>query len=131
MTAWPGPSSRRRDFASGRAWCGARPKPGLSSVLLGRCGLGSRIEWHIVLEHAEHDHGELARQRHLGLVGAGAPGDPHGPALELRANSSASSCSPAAIPAAAAFAENLMPVVRHSHRVLQLNEAAARMFERG
>src|SRR5260370_24003259 len=31
------------------------------------------------------DHGELARQRHLGLVGAGAAGDPHGPAFEFRA----------------------------------------------
>ena len=53
----------------------ARPKTGLSSVFLGRCWLGSRIERHIILEHAEHDHGELACQRYLGLVGAGASGD--------------------------------------------------------
>ena len=51
---------------------------------LGRCGgcLGRRTEGHVVLEHAKHDHGELARQRHLGFVHAGAPSDPHGPALE-------------------------------------------------
>ena len=46
----------------------ARPTTGLFSVFLGRCCLGSRIERYIILEHAEHDHGEFARQRHLGLV---------------------------------------------------------------
>jgi hypothetical protein len=64
----------------------ARPKTGLSSVLLGRRCLGSRIERRIILEHSEHDHGELARQRHLGLVDAGASGDPHRPAFEFRAS---------------------------------------------
>jgi hypothetical protein len=64
----------------------ARPKTGSSSVLLRRCCLGSRIERRIILEHAEHDHGELARQRHLRLVDASASGDPHRPAFEFRAS---------------------------------------------
>ena len=40
-------------------------------------------------------------------------------------------CSPAAIPAAAAFAENLISTLCHGDRVLQLDETTARMFERG
>jgi hypothetical protein len=83
VTAWPGPSSRRRDFASGRARCGGPPENGFVLRVLGRCCPGSRIERHVVLEHAKHDHGELARQRDLGLVGAGASGDPHRPAFEF------------------------------------------------
>src|SRR6201981_124394 len=63
----------------------ARPKTGMSSAFLGRCCPGSRIERHIILEHAEKYHGELARKRHLVLVGASAPGDPHCPAFEFRA----------------------------------------------
>jgi len=59
---------------------GARPKTGLSSVFFSRCWLGSGLNgtfpW-----HAEHDHGELACQRHLGLVGAGASGDSALPAF--------------------------------------------------
>ena len=45
----------------------ARPKP-VCPPCFGHCCLGSRIERHIVLEHAEHDHGELARQHSLALL---------------------------------------------------------------
>ena len=36
-------------------------------------------------EHAMQDDCELARERHLGFAHPGALGQPHGPALELRA----------------------------------------------
>jgi len=52
----------------------------VAAYLIVRVGFGwlfrlpgaRRIERHIILEYAEHDHGWPARQCHLGLVGAGA-----------------------------------------------------------
>ena len=57
-------------------------KPVLSSLdgRYDRRGPDGRGEGFIVGEHAMHDHGELARERHLGLAHAAAPGDAHRPA---------------------------------------------------
>jgi hypothetical protein len=74
------------DFASGRAWCGGPPENWFVLRVLDHSCLGSRVERRIILEHTEHDHGELARQGHLGLVGARASGDPRRPAFEFGAS---------------------------------------------
>src|SRR5260370_31979700 len=68
-------------------WCGDLPEnqfPIYSSDCCGGC-LGDRIERYAVLEHAMHDYRELACQRDLRLAHAGSLGDPHCPALKLRA----------------------------------------------
>jgi len=70
----------------GGGWCRAAPKAVSFSVLDRRQlgGFCTRIEGHVVGEHAMQDDSELARQCNLRLGHAGALGDPHRPALELR-----------------------------------------------
>src|SRR5579863_939864 len=62
-------------------WCLTRPKTCFS--LLGCCCSG--VERCAVGKHAMQNHGELARQRDLCLAHPGSLGDPHRPALKLRA----------------------------------------------
>ena len=66
----------------GKAGVATRPKTCFVSLLRGR---RRGVECCSVGEHPVQDHREFARQRDLGLVHAGSPGDPHRPAFEFRA----------------------------------------------
>src|SRR3984893_11824652 len=84
-SAWPDPSSRRRDLAPG----GRYFRTARTCNLLTLAGYGYRSfvgqEGCSVGQHAVQNHGELAGERDLGLAHASASGQAHPPALQRRA----------------------------------------------
>src|ERR1700742_2866990 len=58
---------------------------GIVPAALTGCLRSSGVEWCSTDQHPVQDDRKLAREAHLGLLHPAAPGDPHRPALKLRA----------------------------------------------